>query len=333
MIKSVPVDGVRVSEPLSLQSSADRVEISSPVGLDLHPTSVKAVTIAVPGDLHSKLVLASDKDATAPNTITVKAILVAEPVLDEIEKSSAPASDSWSNLFKSSSKKLEKKGEGFTLPSGEACVLIPNSVIEKNRKSWDRQFYLDPPSQGQIARVLVSSPWMPPVCDHCKEVGHNLKSCKAAPVLCTMCNSRTHAAENCHKPKLPGKSNQQSRRVRAKQRPQTPHVVDTVVTSELIPVSQLKSGGTSITSRTKVHSGRPSRLTAAQKEKQKLTDPGLNSEANALSSGVEDDSSDIASDESQQGSMESSDHKGYTLVVTKKKKKKKSSRGKGPKST
>lgn len=42
-------------------------------------------------------------------------------------------------------KRLSKKGEAFTLPSGEACVKIPNSVIEKNRKSWESfvlgQFY------------------------------------------------------------------------------------------------------------------------------------------------------------------------------------------------
>lgn len=31
---------------------------------------------------------------------------------------------------------------------------------------------------GEISRVLVSSPWMPPICTHCKEVGHNLKHCK-----------------------------------------------------------------------------------------------------------------------------------------------------------
>lgn len=55
-------------------------------------------------------------------------------------------------------KRLSKKGEAFTLPPGEACIKIPNSVIEKNRKSWEPfvlgQFYSDPPSQGTIHNIV-----------------------------------------------------------------------------------------------------------------------------------------------------------------------------------
>lgn len=60
-----------------------------------------------------------------------------------------PVND-WCNLAKGLGKRLSKKGEAFTLPSGEACIKIPNSVIEKNMKSWEPfvlgQFYSDPPS-------------------------------------------------------------------------------------------------------------------------------------------------------------------------------------------
>lgn len=35
---------------------------------------------------------------------------------------------------------------------------------------------------GEIRRVLVSSPWIPPVCAHCKEIGHNIKRCKKSPL-------------------------------------------------------------------------------------------------------------------------------------------------------
>lgn len=28
---------------------------------------------------------------------------------------------------------------------------------------------------GVINRVLVSSPWMPPICEHCREIVHNIK--------------------------------------------------------------------------------------------------------------------------------------------------------------
>ncbi|KAF8113337.1 hypothetical protein N665_0051s0031 [Sinapis alba] len=210
--------------------------------------------------------------------------------------------------------------EAFTLPSGEACIQIPNSVIEKNRKSWEPfvlgQFYSDPLSQGtlhnivngiwsknyrdisvskmegfaflfripnsatrhrvinqrlwqiegqtmfvdkwepgiipakpelssapiwlelrkvpfqffnedglerilglvftvidprkplpeavnvhfetgEICRVLVSSPWMPPVCDTCKEIGHATKRCPIALKSCATCKSSAHTSVKC----------------------------------------------------------------------------------------------------------------------------------------
>jgi len=70
----------------------------------------------------------------------------------------SPRSDSWVDLVKGSSKKLSKKGSGFTFPSGELCIEIPNAVIERNKKSWDSfilgQFYSDPPSQGTLHNIV-----------------------------------------------------------------------------------------------------------------------------------------------------------------------------------
>lgn len=72
------------------------------------------------------------------------------------ENTTVPPKDSWCDLAKG--KKLSKKGEAFTLPSGEACIKIPNSIIEKNRKSWEPfvlgQFYSDPPSQGTLHNIV-----------------------------------------------------------------------------------------------------------------------------------------------------------------------------------
>lgn len=50
---------------------------------------------------------------------------------------------------------------------------------------------------GEISRVLVSSPWMPPVCSFCKEVGHSIKRCKTAPIYCLSCKSVSHPTESC----------------------------------------------------------------------------------------------------------------------------------------
>lgn len=59
---------------------------------------------------------------------------------------------------------------------------------------------------GEISRVLVSCPWMPPVCTFCKEVGHSLKKCKLAPVSCPACNSTSHVPVNCPRAKDKKKS-------------------------------------------------------------------------------------------------------------------------------
>ncbi|KAL0741639.1 hypothetical protein Bca4012_083152 [Brassica carinata] len=73
------------------------------------------------------------------------------------EKTQAAAKDTWCDRARGV-KQLSKKGEAFILPSGEACVKIPNSVIEKNRKAWERfvlgQFYSDPPSQGTLHNIV-----------------------------------------------------------------------------------------------------------------------------------------------------------------------------------
>lgn len=62
--------------------------------------------------------------------------------------------DSWVDLFKGTAKSLSKKDKAFVLPSGETCVKIPNSIIEKNMKAWESfiigQFYADPPPQALI---------------------------------------------------------------------------------------------------------------------------------------------------------------------------------------
>lgn len=255
---------------------------------------------------------------------------------------------------KAKGKKLQKKGSPYTLPSGEICINIPNSVIEDNKKAWDYfvlgQFYHEPPTQGtvynivngiwsknyrditvskleghaflfripnaatrnrvirqrlwqiegqtmfvdkwepgvipakpelssapiwlelrnvplqffnedsleriaglvedpkflhpntanktvldvakvftiidprkplpeavnvrfdsgDIARILVSSPWMPPICNHCQEIGHITKRCKRAPITCA--KSTTHTADKCTRKQKPPEDRQHSRR-------------------------------------------------------------------------------------------------------------------------
>ncbi|KFK22566.1 hypothetical protein AALP_AAs44455U000100, partial [Arabis alpina] len=57
---------------------------------------------------------------------------------------------------------------------------------------------------GEVCRVGVSSPWLPPLCDHCKEIGHSIRSCPLAPILCSGCNSKSHSAGKCPRAKKGG---------------------------------------------------------------------------------------------------------------------------------
>ncbi|XP_018458792.2 uncharacterized protein LOC108829679 [Raphanus sativus] len=67
---------------------------------------------------------------------------------------------------------------------------------------------------GEISRVLVSSPWMPPVCDTCKEIGHTAKRCPQKPKTCSVCDSSAHLTANCPQKqshKAPGKKTRRGR--------------------------------------------------------------------------------------------------------------------------
>ncbi|CAN6988021.1 unnamed protein product [Brassica oleracea var. botrytis] len=330
-------------EAFPIQS--DEMEIESP---PLDP--VKASPKVAPVSTEEQVLSHSDP---------VKASTKAAPV--STKEQVVSSKDPWTGLFKDAPNSLQKKGEAFELPSGEVCVKIPNSVIEKHKKSWEcfviGQFYHEPPSHGtihnivngiwskqyrdisvskmegnaflfripnantkrrvikqilwqiegqtmfvadwepgttpakpelssapiwlelrdvplqffnddcleriaslvghpkclhpstanksnmevakvltiidprkplpeavnaqfesgEVSRIKVSSPWMPPVCQHCNEVGHSLKHCRAAPILCKLCNSRSHSEEKC--PMAISKKNPStSRRERARSR-------------------------------------------------------------------------------------------------------------------
>lgn len=311
----------------------------------------------------------AQESATAPTVEVDKATLVgsqkiAVSTAEEATKKQTPVTktpaNDWCAHAKGYGKRLSKKGESFTLPSGEACIKIPNSVIEKNRKAWDSfvlgQFYSDPPSQGtlhnivngiwskhyrdisvskmegfaflfripnaatrarvvkqclwqiegqtmfvdkwepgvvptkpeltsapiwlelrqvpfqffnedgleriaglvgdprflhpttanktnlevakvftiidprkplpeavnvqfdsgEISRVLVSSPWMPPVCESCKEIGHVTRKCPAAAKACALCKATDHTQATCPQKQSKEKAKRKTRRSKSR---------------------------------------------------------------------------------------------------------------------
>ncbi|KAG7568329.1 Reverse transcriptase domain [Arabidopsis thaliana x Arabidopsis arenosa] len=402
--------------------------------------------------------------ASVPTPSKPPAIAVANAAdASSLPPSPVVGGDSWVNLFKGSAKSLSKKGESFILPSGEACVKIPNAIIEKNLKSWESfiigQFYADPPPQalihtivngiwsrhfkdisvsklegnaflfripnaqtrrrvlnqmlwqvegqtmfvanwepgmvpvkpelssapiwlelrnvplqffnddgferiaglvgdpkflhpdtanktnlevakvftvidprkplpeavnvqfdsGDIARVGVSSPWMPPICSHCKEVGHTLKRCRTAPVTCKGCKSTSHSISTC--PRVQG--NGVRKPVRAKgtatgslyKEKKLPLVVQENVLnnqpiardkvyvvkpnskSPLIPPSSLLLGSVPLVGDSSKSAGKRILVDVSDGEKEKISDADPDSSDTLSSEAAEDFDEDYVSEE------------------------------------
>ncbi|KAL1197152.1 hypothetical protein V5N11_002031 [Cardamine amara subsp. amara] len=52
---------------------------------------------------------------------------------------------------------------------------------------------------GEISRIKVSCPWLPPIYKHCQEMGHNIRRCLTVPITCIGCNSTAHLPVACPK--------------------------------------------------------------------------------------------------------------------------------------
>lgn len=139
------------TESLSSQSAPVAPVILTPGALTI-PESLAAQSPADGVQMASAGLTTDDSGMTVP-PLQEEGKQIIEPNLTL----ATPVGD-WCNHVKGFGKRLSKKGEAFTLPSGEACVKIPNSVIEKNMKSWEPivlgQFYSDRPSQGTLHNIV-----------------------------------------------------------------------------------------------------------------------------------------------------------------------------------
>ena len=456
------------------RSTADLAS-SGHVDVQLAATSVPASAPSVPPTI---TVIPSN-----PSKVSAKAapvmVAAANPVI--VAPIAPPPVDSWVDIFKgTTSKRLEKKGSAFTLPSGEACVAIPNSLIEKHQKSWDSfilgQFYSDPPAQGtvhtivngiwskqfrdvsvskmegnaflfripnvqtrtrvlnqrlwqidgqtmfvakwepglrpvkpeltsapiwlelrnvpfqcfnddglehiaslvgepkflhpatasktnlevakvftiidprkplpeavnvqfqsgEIRRVEVSSPWMPPICAHCKEVSHSLRRCKAAPITCKACNSTQHSADAC-----PRAKSQAEKKTPRRRRSKTPKPVLKEGDWEAVGLGKrtLQDKPVPLINPDAATSSRGKRVTDAPKQKGSVPKPiGRESKQKkqvartkdvAPISEEDDDSSDVPSSP-YDSDTDLEDEEQFTEVLSQRQQR--SARGKGPKS-
>ena len=195
-------------------------------------------------------------------------------------------------------------------------------------------------ASGAICRVEVSSPWMPPVCTHCKEVGHSLKRCRAAPAQCKVCNSTVHSIESCPKNKVQTEKVKQRRRRSKTPKPVSKEGEWVVVGSRSRVIFLEPSNAVLLSPAAKIGNEASSsdpQLDPIIKSKGKgsvLKGKGKGKVAQiavvSSSSEEEPDSSDIPSDQSEEETTDLEDEMQFTEVLSQRQQR--SARGKSPKS-
>ncbi|KAF8099954.1 hypothetical protein N665_0234s0002 [Sinapis alba] len=152
-----------------VQPTRDEVQVISHVEADPQhsaPTAAPEIEILKP----------DPKQADPSSTVPAPIAISDTSTVKQAEPSTMEQAETWCSRAKGT-KPLRKTGEAFTLPSGEQCIKIPNSVIEKNRKAWE-PFVMEPPSQGTIHNI-VNGIWSKHYCDFVvsKMEGHSFLFC------------------------------------------------------------------------------------------------------------------------------------------------------------
>lgn len=211
---------------------------------------------------------------------------------------------------------------------------------------------------GEICRVLVSSPWMPPVCDLCKEIGHSSKRCHSIAKVCSHCNSKEHVLAKCPLRPKEEQTGRNTRRGRSKEKvkekdkvqQQWREIAPTPTASEIVvdqaaeasenpaPTPQKEKVRTEISHQSKLgkekdkvigeSSGTPYYLRSVSPRKGSVSPKSSNFELQPDSSDVDTTDSDL-----EEGELSLYDQGFETVRYRKNFSGRKGNRGKGPKST
>ena len=155
----LPVDSISPANThtvdLQIQSGSD--VSSTPMDLVNPNSTIAATTTEVPAQ-EALNQIADESSLPLPLPIGIPSGDNANLEQEKVTE----AAKFWKGYIRPHAKKLEPEGTRFTLESGKACVTIPNSVIEKNRKAWDSfilgQFYEEPPALGAV-HAIVNGIW------------------------------------------------------------------------------------------------------------------------------------------------------------------------------
>lgn len=175
---------------------------------------------------------------------------------------------------------------------------------------------------GEICRVLVSSSWMPPICGHCKEIGHSSRRCKLAPITCIPCKSSTHSPHNCPKSRATDGKGRKTRRAKPKEKKGAIISFEAPVTIE--QATQYTPG---------IDSGLVTGECSNSNHLKTLApnfDAGATGAVSEASTGLEPDSSEIESSEEDEEEGEIRDLDDFRLVRKKHFRHLKDVKGKGP---
>ena len=185
---------------------------------------------------------------------------------------------------------------------------------------------------------------MPPVCSHCKEIGHSVRRCKLAPITCTGCKSTSHSPATC--PRISGNGVRKPLRAKAKEnssvsvrdivakapavskRASIPAVTNQIGIKQQVNVVKEKSPRPKtdcFSEGTNFQTGEPS--LAIEKGKDKVEKDST--QEHQLVSEAEADSSDILSSEESGDYSASEEEHEYLEVVSKRNRR--NNRGIGPK--
>lgn len=89
-------------------------------------------------------------------------VQVPSPALPTASPATSNPAELWKGFVKEANIKLFPKEKPFLLDSGEQCVTIPNSVVEKNKKACEcfilGQFYDESPARGAV-HAIVNGIW------------------------------------------------------------------------------------------------------------------------------------------------------------------------------
>lgn len=181
---------------------------------------------------------------------------------------------------------------------------------------------------GHVERVEVSSPWLPPTCEHCKEVGHSIKSCPTAPITCPTCQSSGHKSEDCPRAKKPAtpKEGEAKTKKKKKKKAKFPKPAADAVSKEANTEANIEGNliidiglddiGENISNEKDIVATNPS------KERTSDDESHLSADSEPEEPPSEDEAETSSSDEEGESSESlSSDDSGFSLVTSKKTKK------------